>query len=161
MKALHVISILAMATGTLGFAGSAGAANLFFEGDMVRGGTRDGATGPTCVLTSQYKRKEHVVWRVRVLNQDGEMVKEDGLKSLVVEMSDGQTFPMHHGTHPRNTPTDEFWATSWAIPADFPTGQLTYKVIATDLEGNQHEWRPFNVNLSDLTIIPGEVTFTK
>ncbi len=145
----------------LGFGGAAGAANLFFEGDMVRGSTQDGSTGPSCVLTSQYKRLEHVVWRVRVLNEAGELVKDDGLESLVVELSDGQTFPMHYGKHPRGEQTDEFWATSWGIPADFPTGTIAYKVVATDLEGDAHEWEPFIVEPSKLAIIPGEVTFTK
>jgi hypothetical protein len=162
MKTLPIFSTVLLSSAILACGGPANAASrLFFEGDMVRGATRDGATGPTCVLTSQYKRLEHVTWRVRVLNPDGDALNDEGLESLVVELSDGQTFPMHFGKHPRGEDTDEFWATSWAIPEDYPTGRITYKVTATDLEGNAHEWMPFNVAPSDLTIIPGEVTFTK
>jgi len=162
MRTLSIASAaVAFSAAALLFGGAAGAANLFFEGDMVRGATQDGSTGPSCVLTSQYKRLEHVVWRVRVLDEAGKLVNNDGLKSLAVQLSDGQTFDMRYGKHPRGTPTDEFWATSWGIPADFPTGTIGYKVIATDLEGNAHEWSPFIVEASNLTIIPGEVTFTK
>lgn len=151
-----------VSVGLIGLAGTAQAANLFFEGDMVRGRGREGATGPTCVLGNQFMRKEIVAWRVRVLGEDGQPVDDKGLKSLVVQISDGQTFDMKFGPHPRNPPqTDSFWATSWAIPAEYPTGSFSYKVIATDLEGNTHEWAPFNVGSSQLTVIPGEVTFTK
>lgn len=155
------LAALALSAAAVGFASPASAGNLFFEGDMVRGYTQDGATGPTCVLSSQYMRKEHVVWRVRVLNEDGSEADDKSLKSLVVQLSDGEKFDMHYGTHPRKGPTDHFWATAWAIPADYPTGTVTYKVIATDMDGKTHEWAPFNVNLSQLTVIPGEVTFTK
>ena len=56
-------------------------------------------------------------------------------------MSDGQTFAMKFGPHPRNPPqTDAFWATSWTIPADYPTGTVSYKITATDLQGNVQEW---------------------
>jgi hypothetical protein len=161
MGTRELLAALAFSVAAVGVSAPASAANLFFEGDMVRGGTQDGATGPTCVLTSQYMRKEHVTWRVRVRKEDGTEADDKSLKSLVVELSDGETFPMHYGTHPRKGPTDHVWATSWAIPADYPTGTITYKVIATDMDGNTHEWMPFNVNLSNLTVIPGEVTFTK
>jgi len=161
MKKSVVWSILACSVALLAPAGAANASNLFFEGDMVRGSTQDGATGPTCVLTSQYKRLEHVVWRIRVLNEAGDNLDASGLKSLTVELSDGEKFDMHFGKHPRGKPTHEFWATSWAIPADYPTGTLSYKVVATDLDGTAHEWTPFNVNLSNLMVIPGETTFTK
>ena len=161
MRLLTLISAAAVSVAALSFAGGAQAKNLFFEGDMVRGHTQDGATGPSCVLTSEYRRKESVVWRVRVLGESGDMVNNEGLKSLVVELSDGEKFDMHYGKHPRGKATDEFWATSWVIPADFPTGTIEYKVIATDMDGSVHEWAPFNVLPSKLTVIPGEVTFTK
>jgi hypothetical protein len=161
MKFSTIACFAAVSTAAFSTSGAAQAANLFFEGDMVRGHTQDGATGPSCVLTSEYKRQESVVWRVRVLNADGAMVKDSDLKSLVVELSNGETYDMHYGKHPRGKATDEFWATSWRIPADFPTGTIEYKVVATDMEGTAHEWTPFNVLPSKLTVIEGDVTFTK
>src|SRR5215831_919629 len=72
-------------------ANAEGAANrFFFEGDLVRG-DQEGAPGPFCVLTNQFKRLEKVVWRVRVLDQTGKPLDDKGLKSLVVELPDGQS----------------------------------------------------------------------
>lgn len=161
MSILGIMRVAALSTAALAFVGSAEAATFFFEGDMVRGRPQEGATGATCVLNSQFKHLEHVVWRVRVLKADGQPADDKALKSLVVMTSDGQTFNLAYGKHPRGTPTDAFWATSWPIPANFPTGSLTYKVVATGLDGTTQEWTPFNVDLSRLTVIPGEVTFTK
>jgi hypothetical protein len=141
---------------------AAGAQRLFFEGDMVRGQTEAGATGPTCVLTNQFKRKEQVVWRLRVLDpRTGQPLDDKGLKRLVVTLSDGQQFAARFGTHPQGTPTDSFWSVSWMIPEAYPTGSFAYKVIATDLQGQSHTWEPFKVSFSQLTVIPGDVTFTK
>jgi hypothetical protein len=128
------------------------AAPLFFEGDMVRGPT---GGGPVCVLASQYRRKETVVWRVRVRDQAGTGLDDKGLKSLVVELPDGQKFPMKFGPHPARGPaTDFFWATSWVIPETHPTGSFAYKVMATDAEGRTHSWEPFKIGISQLTVIP-------
>jgi hypothetical protein len=128
---------------------------LFFEGDMVRGATGGGVFGPVCVLTSQYRRKEMVVWRIRVRDRSNQALDDKGLKSLVVELPDGQKFPMKFGPHPVRGPvTDHFWATSWVIPDSYPTGSLSYKVTATDSQDRTHTWEPFKVGISQLTVIP-------
>ena len=134
---------------------------LFFEGDMVRGGTPQGLTGPACVLESQFKRRELVVWRIRVRDETGRNLDQSGLKSLVVRLPDGQAFPAHYGPHPKGKDTDQFWSTSWSIPATYPTGTFAYTVVATDNQGHTQEWAPFKVALSELTIIEGDVTFAK
>ena len=74
-----------------GAANAQGAAGkrLFFEGDMVRG-AQQGAPGPFCVLSNQFKRLEKVVWRIRVLNEAGQPLDDSGLKSVVVDLPDGQ-----------------------------------------------------------------------
>ena len=161
MRTPSLISAVTTLSGTVAaFGMPAQAADLFFEGDMVRGSLYDVSTGPTCVLASQYKRREQVVWRVRVRDKAGQVVNGDALLSLVVQLSDGQFFNMYYGTHPRGRVTDRYWTAYWAVPADYPTGTVDYKVVAIDLEGMVHEWEPFNVEPSRLTIIPGEVTFT-
>lgn len=146
----------------LGSVLSASAAEtLFFEGDMVRGAGPAGATGATCVLASQFKRREAVVWRIRVRDATGAHVDAGTLAALVVELPDGQRFPARFGPHPRGKETDRFWSASWTIPADYPTGSFAYKVVATSKSGATQSWAPFSVDLSQLTIIPGDVTFTK
>jgi hypothetical protein len=161
MKTLLVTAVAALSGTVAAFGMPAQAAKLFFEGDMVRGSLYDVSTGPTCVLASQYKRQEQVVWRVRVRNAAGETVDRDGLRRLIVQLPDGQSFNMYYGTHPRGRATERFWTAYWAIPADYPTGTIGYKVVAIDLEGMIHEWEPFIVEGSKLTIIPGEVRFIR
>lgn len=160
----HQLRIVAASALVIGLATAAAAQDgpkLFFEGDMVRGAQKAGMTGPVCVLASQFKRKESVVWRVRTLDAAGKPVDDKQLKSLVVELSDGQKFPMKFGPHPRGRTDDYFWSAAWIIPDDYPTGTFAYKVIATDLQGRSHAWEPFKVQLSQLTVISGEVEFTK
>ena len=64
---------IALAAAVLGVADGAlaeQAKKLFFEGDLVRH-TIENQKGPFCVLTSQFKRKEAVAWRIRVLDSAG------------------------------------------------------------------------------------------
>lgn len=131
------------------------ASPLFFEGDMVRGATGGGVFGPVCVLASQFRRKEQVVWRMRLRDQAGKELDDKGLKSLVVELPDGQKFQMKFGPHPARGPTtDYFWAAAWVIPDSYPTGSFSYKVTAIDSHGNSYNWEPFKVGISQLSVIP-------
>ncbi len=162
MRMLRVISFAALAC-TLALTASAQAQQkrLFFEGDMVRG-AQAGAPGPFCVLNNQFKHRESVAWRIRVLDQDGKPVDDKGLNSLVVELPDGQKITAHYHGHPPKPPqTDHFWSTSWIIPADYPTGTFAYKVVATDLDGQTHTWEPFKIASSQLTIVAGEIEIKK
>jgi len=151
MRVLSFFLAFVTTVGGSSLARAQGTSKLFFEGDMVRGA---GAATPACVLTSQFKRNETVVWRVRVLDQNGQALDDKGLKSLTVEVSNGQKFPLHFGSHPRGKTDDYFWTTSWLIPESYPTGTFAYKVIATDLEGRSQSWEPFKVDLSQLAVIP-------
>ena len=92
MRSLHQLCVLALPVVGLALtpaanAQDAGAKKLFFEGDMVRSGQPNQA-GPFCVLANQFKRKEAVAWRIRVLDQTGAQMDDKGLKSVVVELSE-------------------------------------------------------------------------
>lgn len=164
MRALHTVFILALSSASLGFtqvAAAQEAKRLFFEGDMVRHAV-EGQAGPFCVLASQFKRKEGVAWRIRVLDQTGQPADDQKLKSVVIELSDGQKLNLKFGGHPpRGTATDYFWSVGWVIPAEYPTGSLTYKVVATDLGGQTQSWEPFKRQPTQLTVIPGEPELKK
>jgi hypothetical protein len=71
---------------------------LFIAADMVRG---PGGSGPGCVLSNRFMRKEEVAWRIRVQDATGKQLDDKGLKSVAVELSDGQKFPAHFGGHRR------------------------------------------------------------
>lgn len=164
MNRLRRYSAAAVLLASLGVAGAAWAQDsgpkLFFEGDMVRGRTAAGTTGPTCVLASQYMHKEQVVFRVRVLDQNGNPIDDKALQSLVVKLPDGESFPMRFGPHPKSAPADSFWSVSWVIPDEYPTGTLSYSVLATNQQGQEQTWKPFNVSLSQLSVIPGDAVIT-
>jgi hypothetical protein len=154
MKTL-AISAIALST-VLGLPNGAQAqqAKLFFEGDIVRHALPDQA-GPFCVLANQFKRKEAVAWRIRVLQPSGAVADNMVLKSVVVRLGNGQTLPAHFGGHGQ-PPTDHFWSLHWEIPADFPTGSLGYKVIATMMDDSTVTWEPFNRATTQLMVVAGE-----
>jgi hypothetical protein len=134
---------------------------LFPEGDMVRGNSPLGATGPICVLNSQFKRGENVVFRVRVRNVMGQLLDPKGIKSITVELSDGQKFNARYGGHPPRAPEDFFWTAAWMIPKDFPTGTFGYKVTVTDMEGNTQIWEPIKESRGWVVVLPAVAEYTK
>src|SRR3982074_3175533 len=92
---------------------------LFFEGDIVRHALM-GQQGPFCVLQNQYTRGEAVAWRIRILKPDGTVADNKDLKTVEVQLGNGQKLPAHFGGHGM-PPTDVFWSLFWTIPTDFPT----------------------------------------
>jgi hypothetical protein len=148
---------LALTLATVGFSTGAQAQSkkLFFEGDIVRHAL-EGQQGPFCVLANRYKRKEAVAWRIRVLDgTTGQQADDKVLKSVVVLLGNGQKLPAKFGGHGR-PPTDFFWSLFWTIPADFPTGSLGYKVVATLMDGTEQTWEPFKRDSTQLMVIAGE-----
>lgn len=129
------------------------AGKLFFEGDIVRHRLQELA-GPFCVLQSRFMRGEAVAWRIRVLNPDGSVADDSVLKSLVVELGNGAHIELEYGPH-GDPPTDYFWANHWNIPADYPTGTVGYKVMATLQDDSVVTWQPFTRPGTQLTVIEG------
>lgn len=113
-----------------------------------------------CVLQSRYARNSQVVWRARVLDgADGSQMDDSKLESVTVTLADGQTFPMKFAPHPKTDPTDAFWAVSWTVPAEYPTGTVNFTVSANVKGGATAVFEPFNVAPS-LLIITDEVVPT-
>ena len=156
---MKCLTISAVAISMLGFASGAQAqTKLFFYGDLERG-NQPGIQA--CVLNNQFKHLEKVVWRLRIQDESGKVLDEKGLKSVTVQLPDGQKFDARFGGHPPREPTDYLWAAAWIVPKEYPTGTFAYKVIATDLEGSTHSWEPFKVKSSQLTILDGEIEIKK
>jgi hypothetical protein len=161
IKALAgAIIVLSLATGLAPAAQAQQAQSIFIEGDMVRGNTGKGQTGPTCVLNSQFRHNENAVFRVRVRDIFGKALDDKGIRGIVIELSDGQKLNMRYGGHPPRGSIDYFWAAGWLIPDDYPTGTLYYKVVATDLQGRTQTWQSFQDPRSQIVIIPGPVQYT-
>ena len=131
-------SAIALSVAVFGFAPGAPAEQakkLFFEGDLVRHPLENQA-GPFCVLTNQFKRKEAVAWRIRVLDSAGNTADDKVLKSVVVELGDGQKLSAHYGLHGK-PPTDYFWSLHWEIPAEVTTGALSGSLPAAISAGSR------------------------
>ncbi len=154
-------SALVFAIALTGLSGTAAAQDttqppgvLFFEGDIVRH-RLDGQIGPWCVLASRFKRGEGIAWRMRTMTPDGANADDSVISSLVVELGNGDSFPLVYGPH-GNPPTDFFWASSYTIPESYPTGSLGYRVLATMNDGTVVTWEPFTRPNSLLWVIDGE-----
>jgi hypothetical protein len=159
---MKIISAFALATAVVSLASGAQAQEarkLFFEGDIVRHALPNQA-GPFCVLVNQYKHGEAVAFRIRALLPSGEVADNKVLKSVVVELGNGQKLPAHYGPH-GNPPTDYFWSLFWSIPADYPTGSVGYKVVATMNDDSVVEWKPFNRPTTALMVVAGEPEMKK
>ena len=65
-------------------------------------------------------------------------------KTIDLPMRDRQT---------EQQPEREFWVAKWMVPADAPLGIVRYTVTAKDPEGRTGEWKPFDVEASQLTIV--------
>jgi hypothetical protein len=116
--------------------------------------------GPFCVLVNQFKRNEAVAFRIRVLQPSGEVADGTVLKSVVVELGNGQKLPAAFKPH-GNPATDHFWSLFWTIPADHPNGSIGYKVVATMNDGSVVEWKPFNRPTTALMVVDGEPDMKK
>jgi hypothetical protein len=169
-KMMAISAVLLAVPAFAGLARAQATQKFFFEGDIVRGNTPDGATGPICVLANQFKRRENAIFRVRVRDATGQALDDKSLKSVVVQLMGGQTFAARYAVRPPANviaalrlpgPTDTWWSAAWRIPQDFPTGTVTYKVTVTDMQGNSQEWAPFNDPRSWPTVLDGEVEFRK
>jgi hypothetical protein len=165
MKAIPVAVVLIAIVGLVDAAHAQGAARnqLFVEGDLVRG-AQQGAPGPFCVLSNQFKRLEKVVWRIRVLDAAGQSLDDNGLKSVVVELPDGQKLNAKFDRHPppaQGPALDHFWTAVWIIPTSHPSGSLGYKVVANGNDDQSHTWEPFKSRPSQLTVVDGEIEIKK
>jgi hypothetical protein len=159
----RTLSALAFSIAVAGFSGSALAqtrvdppGKLFFEGDIVRHALM-GQQGPFCVMNNRYTRGEAVAFRQRVLKPDGTVATNADLKSVEIELGNGQKMPLHYGGHGMPA-TDFFWSTFWTIPMDFPTGSLGYKVHATMNDGTVVSWTPFTRDTTQLMVVAGMPT---
>jgi len=104
------------ATALYALAANAAGPAMVIQADIVRG-VQPNMTAPGCVLNSQFKHKEEMVWRIRVIDaKTGQPLDDKGLKSVVLTLSSGQTVSAHFGGHPPPKPIDTFWTIAWWCP---------------------------------------------
>src|SRR6266481_6845553 len=81
-RTLSVVTVALAVAGFANLSAAQEAQKLFIEGDIVRGNTPAGITGPVCVLANQFKRKENVVFRIRVRNAAGTPLDDKNIRGI-------------------------------------------------------------------------------
>jgi hypothetical protein len=125
---------------------------LVLYGDMT---TFYGLGKPeNCVLRSRYRRGDPVGFRMFALDREtGLRVDKDS--ELIVHLNYAGTtldIPMRYrGTVKQ--PQLDFWVAKWIVPADAPVGIIRYTVTARTKNGKTGEFKPFDNDQSQLTIV--------
>ena len=153
MKTLFACFAVALATVLAGstLAGQTGGSKLVVYGDLVY------FFGPgkplNCTMSNRYKRGEPVGFRVTAV--DPATGKRDRATQLVVHLTYGGKsvdLPMRD-RQTEQQPERDFWVSKWIVPADAPVGTVRYTVTARDPQGRTGEFKPFDVQASQITIV--------
>jgi hypothetical protein len=106
-----------------------------------------------CLLRNRFKRGEPVGFRMFVADpQTGN--REESAQLIVHVNFAGKTqdIPMRYRATAAQ-PERQFWVAKWVVPQDAPIGIVRYTVTATDKYGRTGEFKPFEVQASQLTIV--------
>ena len=132
------------------------AAPFVIQADTVQGSKNlptDQKAAQTCVEENRFPHNAEVVFRAKVIDPvTGKSLDDSALKSVVVQLPNGNDVAMKFGQHPASNPTDSFWAVSWTVPGDYPTGSVDWKIVATGTDGTSVTFQPFSVAPSLMTI---------
>jgi len=107
-----------------------------------------------CLLNNQFKRGEPVGFRMTAINAT--TGKRDRATELVVHVSyagRNVDVPMRDRQTDRQ-PERDFWVAKWMVPDDAPMGVVRFSVTAKDPQGRTGEFKPFEVQASQITIVP-------
>jgi len=145
------IVLLALMTPS-SLSGQSGGERLVLFGDVVYfyppGHARN------CLLNNQFKHGEPVGFRMNAVNPA--TGKRDRATELVVHLSyagKALDLPMRDRQTDRQ-PEREFWVAKWVVPDDAPMGIVRYSVTGKDPQGRTGEFKPFDVQASQITIVP-------
>jgi hypothetical protein len=146
--ALMLVALLAPSR----LAGQSGGERLIVYGDVTY--FYPPGHAKNCLLNNQFKRGEPVGFRMTAINPS--TGKRDRGTELVVHLNyAGRTLdlPMRDRQNERQ-PEREFWVLKWTVPDDAPMGIVRYTVTAKDSRGRTGEFKPFEVQASQITIVP-------
>ena len=106
-----------------------------------------------CILRNRFKRGEPVGFRMFVA--DPSTGKREESAQLVVHLNvAGKVVdvPMRYRAT-QAQPEREFWVAKWVVPPETPVGIVRFTVTASDKHGRTGEFKPFEVQASQLTIV--------
>lgn len=143
--------LLAPLQGPVAARQAASSEKLFLRGDTV---LFLGVGIPhSCALNSYFKRGDRIGFRFTAINPA--TGTRDRASQLVVHLNyRGQTIvlPMRDRQNVKQ-PEREFWIAEWKVPDDAVTGIINYTVTARDPQGRTGEFKPFDVESSQIMIV--------
>lgn len=143
------------ATGTPAATGQPAQAALIIDPDTVLGPqnlTDEEKPAKSCVQSGRFAHNEQIVWRARVIDgATGQPLDDQAMSSLVVKLPDSE-LAMKYGGHPKSDPAEFFWTTSWLVPEGYPSGTLSYTIVATAKDGRTATWEQMKVTSALLTV---------
>jgi hypothetical protein len=147
------IAVVAMAASSLlvGQTPSSGERLMVYGDTVYFYGPSDNPAN--CTESSRYKKGDPVGFRMTVL--DPATGQRDRSTQVVLHLTyNGKTvdLPMRD-RQTEKQPEREFWIAKWVVPNDASTGIVRYSVTAKDSRGRTGEYKPFNVDASQLTIV--------
>jgi hypothetical protein len=106
-----------------------------------------------CILRNRFKRGDPVGFRIFVADPSTGNREESAVPVVHLSVS-GRTIdlPMRYRATAQQ-PERQFWVAKWVVPPDTPVGIVRYTVTATDKYGRSGEFKPFEVQASQLTIV--------
>jgi hypothetical protein len=146
--ALVLVALLAPSR----LSGQSGGDRLILFGDVVY--FYPPGQPKNCLLNNQFKRGEPVGFRMSAVNPA--TGKRDRATELVVHVTFAGKIidlPMRDRQN-ANQPERAFWVAKWMVPDDAPMGIVRYTVTAKDPQGRTGEFKPFEVQASQITIVP-------
>jgi hypothetical protein len=149
--AVFLAVVAVVASSPLAAQTPSGGDRLIVYGDIVYF-LGPGKTG-NCTMSNQFKRGDPVGFRMTAINPA--TGKRDRATQLVVHLTyAGKTvdLPMRDRQNEKQ-PEREFWVAKWVVPDDAPTGIVRYTVTAKGPQGLSGEFKPFDVEASQITIV--------
>jgi hypothetical protein len=120
-------------------------------------------TPDNCILQSRFRKGQRVGFRMTAI--DGGTGETENTANMTIQLTHaGKTVDVPMRFRGAAGPTEVprgylaaptmLWTGFWIVPADAPTGTVTYTVTATDAFGRKATFKPFPYETSQINIVP-------
>ncbi len=106
--------------------------DVFLYVDTVNGSRPVGAKPRpiSCTQTNSFKRGEQLVFRVWGSEAaTGDILSTENVKYAYVKIPGQPNMKLNWGAHGTQSNRVWFWTAAWIIPADYPLGTTTFRIV--------------------------------
>lgn len=125
--------------------------NVFLYVDTVNGARPVGAKPRPigCTQTNVFQRGEQVVFRIwGSVAETGDVLSTENVKYAYVKRPGQPNLKLNWGPHGPSSNRVWFWTGAWVVPADYPLGTFTARIVFKTEENT------FGLYDYDMTIVP-------